>query len=105
MFPNLPKAVDYYSDSVSNLTLRKCNYYKNTGKMYREYLFYSYVEFISIIPKADKPGLDEIKLTEKQVAQLIKIVALVFRFYFLSISPWVIEFTTSLMKIPRLTFG
>jgi len=72
LFPNLHKVVEFYSDSVSDLTLRKCNYYKKTGKSYRDYLFYSYVQFISIIPKAAEPGLDEIKLTKRQIEQLIK---------------------------------
>nr|QKS32161.1 GIY-YIG endonuclease [Sphaerobolus stellatus] len=83
LYPNLHKVVDYFkSISKSEITLRLCNYYKNTGKRYKNYLFLSHDYFIKVIPDASKPGIAFInfkaKLTDTQeeveVLEKIKII-------------------------------
>jgi hypothetical protein len=55
-----------------NLTLRKCNYYKNY-KPYGQNIYISHSNFMEILPSVYKEGsgIEKVKLTTNQVKKLL----------------------------------
>lgn len=70
LYPNINKVAE--SLSHLNISLRKCSYYRNTGRVYNGFLFISHSQFISVIPEASKPGVSKVSLTEDKLNLLIK---------------------------------
>lgn len=62
LYPNLKKGVDYFKSISADVTLRICGYYKDSGKVYKNYLFLSHDVFIKVYPDASKSGIDTIIL-------------------------------------------
>jgi hypothetical protein len=60
-------------ESDSNITLRKCDYYKDTGKIYNDYMIFSHMEIVKIIPSIldiVKRGISKIDITNIQLKLL-----------------------------------
>lgn len=53
------------------LTKRMCSYYKDTGIIFKGFLFISNKKFISILPEAIIPGAVTLKLTQAQINTLV----------------------------------
>ena len=58
-----------YAEDLSklNITTRICFYHKNSGNIYKGYLFVTNTNFISILPETFAPGVDTISLTQAQL--------------------------------------
>lgn len=61
------------AEDLSNLGLTKriCTYYKDTGKIYKGYIFITYTNFINILPEIFVPGIDTYTLTDIQLNTLL----------------------------------
>jgi len=64
LFSNLKKVEAYLKSFSPEMTLRICGYYKDTGKIYKNYLFISHKHFIKVMSDASKPGLDKLDLKD-----------------------------------------